>query len=211
LVERFGNAHRNSAPLPASGGCAIIRRQPQQEEPMINRTFFFDQANLGLFGGKLFAKVTGNLDQILDYWEKNSPEADDRWLAYALGTAHHETDHTFGPIREYGLGKGKKYYPYYGRGLVQLTWDYNYKKLGKQLNVDLINNPDLALQLKYAIPIMFDGMQQGIFTGKKLADYFNKTKEDWVNARRIINGLDKANSIAQYAKRYYAAISYTTA
>jgi putative chitinase len=109
------------------------------------------------------------------------------------------------------LGKGKKYYPYYGRGLVQLTWDYNYKKLGKQLNVDLINNPDLALQLKYAIPIMFDGMQQGIFTGKKLADYFNKTKEDWVNARRIINGLDKANSIAQYAKRYYAAISYTTA
>lgn len=177
---------------------------------MINRNFFFDQVNLRLFGGNLKPKAKDNLNQILDYWEKTSPKDDDRWLAYALGTAHHETDHTFGPIREYDLGKGKPYVPYYGRGLVQLTWDYNYKKLGSELGVDLFDNPDLALQLKYAIPIMFDGMEQGIFTGKKLGDYFSKTKEDWVNARRIINGLDKANTIADYAKRYYGAISHTT-
>ena len=53
-------------------------------------------------------------------------------------------------------------------------------------------------------------MTKGIFTGKKFADYFSPQKEDWVNARRIVNGLDKANSIADYGKRYYAAISYTT-
>jgi hypothetical protein len=50
----------------------------------------------------------------------------------------------------------------------------------------------------------------GSFTGKKLADYFNPNLEDWVNARRIINGKDKANLIAGYSKLYYGAISYTT-
>jgi len=66
---------------------------------------------LRLFDGRLPAKTKDSLGQILDYWETNSPKSDDRWLAYALGTAHHETDRTFGPIREYGRGKGKDYYP----------------------------------------------------------------------------------------------------
>jgi hypothetical protein len=51
---------------------------------------------------------------------------------------------------------------------------------------------------------------EGSFTGVKLANYFSSDKDDWVNARRIINGLDKANLIAAYAKSYYAAISHTT-
>jgi hypothetical protein len=177
---------------------------------MINRDFFFDQVGIRLFGGKTPAKAKANLVLILDYWEQNYGKKDDRWLAYALGTAHHETDRTFGPIREYGLGKGHPYPPYYGRGLVQLTWDYNYKAMGKKLGIDLLGAPDLALALQNAIPIMFIGMQEGIFTGKKLADYFNPTTEDWRNARRIINGLDKAQNIAEYAKRYYGSISYTT-
>jgi hypothetical protein len=67
----------------------------------INRQFFFDQVNLRLFDGKLPAKAKDSLNQILDYWEANQAGADERWLAYALGTAHHETDRTFGPIREY--------------------------------------------------------------------------------------------------------------
>jgi hypothetical protein len=67
----------------------------------INRGFFFDQVNLRLFDGRVPARARETLEQILDYWESNSPRADDRWLAYALGTAHHETDRTFGPIREY--------------------------------------------------------------------------------------------------------------
>ena len=113
-------------------------------------------------------------------------------------------------FREYGLGKGKPYVPYYGRGLVQLTWNYNYEKMGKKLGIKLLENPDLALEVKNAIPILFIGMSVGIFTGKKFADYFSKTKEDWVQARRIINGLDKAQLIADYAQRYYGAISYTT-
>jgi hypothetical protein len=104
----------------------------------INRKFFFDQVNLRLFDGKLPTKTRRSLNRILDYWEKNHAKDDDRWLAYALGTAHHETDRTFGPIREYGRGRGKKYYPYYGRGLVQLTWERNYRKMSPVVGVDLV-------------------------------------------------------------------------
>jgi len=53
-------------------------------------------------------------------------------------------------------------------------------------------------------------MQRGWFTGRRLADYFNPTRGDWVNARRIINGTDKANLVASHAQAYYAALSYTT-
>ena len=177
---------------------------------MINRTFFFQQVRKQLFG-KLTAKQVEGLTAILDHWEKNLARQDDRWLAYALGTAHHETDKTFGPIREYGLGRGKRYgTTYYGRGLVQLTWDYNYAKLGKRLKIDLVGDPDLALKLEHAVPIMFIGMTDGMFTGKKFADYFLGPKEDWLNARRIINGTDKRQLVADYAHAYYAAISYTT-
>ncbi|HEX2446892.1 MAG TPA: hypothetical protein VHK26_01730 [Methyloceanibacter sp.] len=134
-----------------------------------------------LFDGKLPTKTRRSLNRILDYWEKNHAKDDDRWLAYALGTAHHETDRTFGPIREYGRGRGKKYYPYYGRGLVQLTWERNYRKMSPVVGVDLVKYPDRALDLTNAIPIMFIGMKQGTFTGKKFTDYFNKSKEDWVS------------------------------
>jgi putative chitinase len=81
--------------------------------------------------------------------------------------------------------------------------------MSPKVGVDLYKNPDLALEVRYAIPIMFIGMKAGLFTGKKFADYFNPTKEDWVNARRMINGTDKAHLIAGHAKKYYSAISYT--
>jgi putative chitinase len=70
--------------------------------------------------------------------------------------------------------------------------------------------PELALDLEVASQIMFRGMIDGTFTGRKLSQYFAGDKEDWRNARRIINGLDKADLISGYAKQYYAAISYTT-
>jgi predicted chitinase len=141
-----------------------------------------------------------------------------------LSTTHHETAATMQPIEEFGKGKGRPYgkrlkitrKPYtntnsifYGRGFVQLTWYENYEKAGKKLNQDFINNPQKVMDLDNATRIMFLGMSEGWFTGKTLSNYFNATKGDWVNARRIINGLDRANWIADYAHKYYAAISYT--
>jgi hypothetical protein len=42
-------------------------------------------------------------------------------------------------------------------------------------------------------------MRKGLFTGKKLGDYISASGCDYKNARRIINGVDQAALIAQYA------------
>lgn len=192
---------------------------------MINRDFFFFNVRKNLFSGKLKQSQVDGLNAILSEWEKNYYDEDDRWLAYMFATAHHETDRRMQPIEEYGKGKGRPYGTnlkmnrtryfdttnlFYGRGFVQLTWYENYEKAGKKLGINLIKNPEKALELKYATQIMFLGMMEGWFTGKKLSDYFNNNKGDVYNARRIINGTDKASLIADYAFSYYASISYTT-
>ncbi len=191
---------------------------------MINRKFFFDQVRNSLFNGKLTLSQVKGLEAILNEWESNNSKKDDRWLAYMFATTHHETDTTMQPIEEYGKGKGRKYGKrlkmsglaytnttniFYGRGFVQLTWYENYDKAGKKLKADFIKYPEKVMELSNATRIMFLGMAEGWFTGKKLGDYFNATKEDWYNARRIINGTDKASAIAAYGLKYYAAISYT--
>lgn len=141
-----------------------------------------------------------------------------RWLAYMLGTVRRECGSDMHPIREVGRGKGMKYgkvingHVYYGRGYVQLTWDWNYKEMGRILGIDLYNNPDLALRQDIAAKIMIEGMtkgksNRGDFTGVSLENYFNSDKTDWVNARRIINGLDKADLISGYARQFYMALT----
>ncbi len=132
--------------------------------------------------------------------------------AYVLATVKHETANTFKPLEEYGKGKGKTYgvadpvtgKTYYGRGYVQLTWKYNYDKMGRLLKIDLINNPELATDPGIAYEIMIIGMVNGLFTGRSLSDYLNPDKTDYYTARRIINGLDKANLIKSYALDYEA-------
>ncbi len=89
---------------------------------------------------------------------------------------------------------------YRGRGLVQITGHDNYAKYG------IVDDPDKALDPTKAVEILFDGMINGRFTGKKLADYFSATVTDWVGARQIINGTDRAADIAGYAKKFLAAI-----
>lgn len=184
---------------------------------MINRSFFFEQCSSQLFAGVIKAGQRAGLTAILDQWETLKGKNDDRFLAYMLATTHHETDRRMQAIKEYGLGKGRAYgksdpvtgHIYYGRGFVQLTWKANYETMGKRLQLDLVHRPELALNLAVATKILFVGMAEGRFTGKKLRQYFNATTQDWVKARRIINGLDKAQLIADYAKKYYSAISYT--
>ena len=41
---------------------------------------------------------------------------------------------------------GKPYIPFYGRTWIQLTWQTNYQVCGAVIGVDLVNNPDAALQ-----------------------------------------------------------------
>jgi putative chitinase len=163
------------------------------------------------FGSLKQLQVDG-INTILEEWDNNTDMFNINWLAYMLATVKHETANTFQPIKEYGKGKGRKYgkningHIYYGRGFVQLTWDFNYIKLGKILNIDLYNNPDLALDLKNATNIMFIGMRDGLFTGKKLNDYMNDSITNFYQSRKIINGLDKASLIESYAKKFLNCI-----
>lgn len=200
---------------------------------MINRQFFFDRVRLGLFDGKLPQSQVAGVTAILDLLERDHGDGDDRWLAYMLATAHHETDRTMQPIREYGTaayfrrmydvegarpalarrmgnttpGDGARYC---GRGFVQLTWKNNYAAMIGPTCVELVKFPERALELPVATEILFVGMMRGMFTGWKLGEFFGAKREDWVGARRIVNGRDKASLIAGYGRRYYAALSYTT-
>lgn len=134
--------------------------------------------------------------------------------AYVLATSYWETNKTMTPVKEaYWLSENwrkdhLRYYPWYGRGYVQLTWEDNYKKASKEIGVDLISNPDIALNPTVAAKILVKGMIEGWFTGKKLSDYDN-----YLAMRHIINGSDKANVIASIAQDYERALiasGYTT-
>lgn len=180
----------------------------------MNRIRFDSEVRRMLFGGTLTASQLEGLTTILGTWAELYPDADRRWLAYVLATAHHETARTMQPIREFGFGRGKPYgrpdpetgHVYAGRGYVQLTWRENYRRLSDVAGVDLVADPDRALEPAIAARILCVGMVRGLFTGKSLADYFNDAEEDWRRARRIVNGLDQAKAIADYGRTYHVAL-----
>lgn len=130
--------------------------------------------------------------------------------AYVLATAYWETARTMKPVEEafwvrnpdVWRSKNLRYYPWHGRGYVQLTWEKNYRRAGVELGLDLTTDPDVVMQPKIAAQILVIGSLRGWFTGKKLGDYITLKKSDFVGARRIINGTDKARDIATIAKIY---------
>lgn len=128
--------------------------------------------------------------------------------AYVLATTDHETAHTFLPVKEAfweseeWRKKNLRYYCYYGRGLVQITWSDNYKKFGIILDIDLVKNPDLALNPQIALFIMVYGFKHGSFTGVRLEDFINDNETDYFNARKCINGLDCAKEISNLTSKY---------
>jgi predicted chitinase len=135
-------------------------------------------------------------------------------IAYVLATVQHETADTFQPVREaYYMGSNAetyrqklRYYPYYGRGYVQLTWKENYSKYAALLGVDLVNDPDIALRPNVALFVLVHGMKTGAFTGRKLADCVTSSGFDFIKARGIINGTDKASLIAGYAQTWLSSL-----
>lgn len=192
----------------------------------MSRATFFDRVRTGLLGPTLSQGEVDGCNAILDAatdWPVD-------WLAYALATVFHETAHTMLPITEYGGAAyfNRRYGPeglnpamakrlgntepgdgarYCGRGFVQITGRANYARLGHRVGIDLEGAPERALDPPVASLILRAGMSEGLFTGRKLGDYFDATKSDPLNARRIINGTDKAIEIARYFAQFKAALS----
>ncbi len=184
-----------------------------------DRVKFFDAYTTAF--GTLKPAAQAGLDALLTAAEADGDITDIRWLAYMLATVKHECANTWRAIEEFGKGKGRKYGEpvtvtdpqgrsftnvYYGRGFVQLTWKDNYQAMGQVLKNRMLYDPALALQADVAYGVMSHGMRKGSFTGKKLADYISGDRCDYVNARKIINGLDQAERIAGYATKLEAVL-----
>jgi putative chitinase len=176
----------------------------------------------GVFGTSLSQGQVSGIEAVLDEAEKRGTPRSH--LSYMLATDYHETGATMQPIYERGKAAYfNKYEPgtkigavlgntlkgdgfrFRGRGLVQLTGRRNYGFAGRKLGVDLVAYPDRALELRLAVAVMFDGMTEGWFTSRKLSDY-DGARYDFLNARRIINGMDRAEQIAKYARAFEAAL-----
>lgn len=151
-----------------------------------------------------------------------------RQVAYFLATVRWETAHTFTTVAERRASTKQpelralqdRYWStgYYGRGLVQLTWKRNYARAGERLAgrhvvadgktlviapTTFVDDPDLLLEAEPSYLVAAEGMRGGWFTGKKLGDYIvDGAPPDYRNARRIINGLDRADDIAVMAMQF---------
>ncbi len=182
---------------------------------MIDRQVFFDKIRGSqIFNGSLSQLQVDTMNSIIDECEKQSV-TDIRQVAYIFATAAHEAynprrpELRLTPMKEYGgekYLKSKPYYPYYGRGLSQITWLVNYKRETLRTGIDLVNNPDAILSLPLAANSHVYCMANGIYTGRKLSDYINANGCNFRSARKIINGLDQADLISEYAKQFLAAL-----
>jgi len=172
----------------------------------INRKAFFTLFRASF--GKLSQEQVDGLEEFMGMVEDDNRLVLYSELAYVFATVYHETAYTFRPVREaYWLSEGwrernLRYYPWYGRGYVQITWKENYERLGKILGVDLITDPDTTMVPQIAYEILIVGMLQGLFTGKKLSDYIKPGEVNYKEARRVVNGLDRASEIGWIAEKF---------
>lgn len=190
---------------------------------------FYTYVRNSPFGGRLTQEQVNGTEELLAAW-RTYGDGDNRKLAYILAGVFHETGGRMVPVREgfattdagarravkrlFDQGRIKTNYAepvngvsYYGRGRIQNTWRDNYAKLSERFDVPLIDDPDLLIRdgaMDARVTVV--GHMEGLWTGKKLSDYFNGNTSDPKGARRIVNGTDKASLIATHYEAFLAAI-----
>jgi hypothetical protein len=136
-------------------------------------------------------------------------------IAYILATAEHESD-SFKTLEEYA--GGEKYEGrtedlgntqpgdgprFKGRGFVQLTGRLNYTRYRETTGIKLVELPIIMMNWPaLAVFTMVDGMMRGVYTGRRLDEFVNSTKQDFFNARQVVNGHDRAQKIADQASAW---------
>lgn len=131
-------------------------------------------------------------------------------FAYVLATAWWESAQTMWPVEEaFWLSddwrrRNLRYYPWHGRGLIQTTWEDNYRTMARETGLPLTTEPGLLLLWEGALPALFVGMEKGLYTGHALDDHIDDIDEsddedlrEMIGARRIVNGTDKKVAIAK--------------
>jgi predicted chitinase len=179
----------------------------------------FDYLRRAPFGGRLSATQVSGIERLMAACAE-AGITDDRHVSYVLASVFHETGARMQPVREtfatsdaqairrldaaMAAGRLRQVRrPYwrdgwFGRGDIQVTHERNYRRMGEVLGVDLVAQPALLLDPAISARATAIGMRDGLYTGRKLADYFNATVDDPEGARRIVNGTDKASLIAGY-------------
>ncbi len=194
---------------------------PPVAKPSFDTKVFFDSVRPSALFKKLSASQVQGHEQIIKKMkEKKVPLS---WAAYILATSYHETANRMQPVRE-GLNasdawrkRNLRYYPWYGRGHVQLTWKTNYEKADKILGLGgaLVENADLALDPEISAEVIVIGMLDGWFSGdskgrhtlaRHLPNKEQATRAQFKQARRIVNLMDKADLIAGHAMIYQEAL-----
>lgn len=198
----------------------VNKQKEVVSKPELDLALFFKELRPHLFIRLSVSQVEGMEAKLKAFQEAGWPVS---WAAYAMATSYHETGKRMVPVRE-GFDvsdawrkRNLRYFPWYGRGDVQLTWEDNYKKADTKLglNGSLVHNLDLALDKDISAKIMVRGMEEGWFSGDKqgvrhtlkrhLPDE-KGTKAQFKQSRRIINLMDKADLIANYALGFQDAL-----
>ena len=219
LLDRLG-VERNDDAVVVTDPAPVTVGEIGVDDP---HSFFAAVRDSGIFGGGALKpdQMKGLETVLASAKAANWPLA---FTAYALATACHETAYTMQPVREaYWLSedwrrKNLRYYPFYGRGYVQLTWKENYERADRELKLGgrLNNDLDLAMKPDIAAKIMVRGMQEGWFCADKSGGRHTLSRHvpakgaasaaEFTSARRIINGTDKAGKIAGEASKFQTAL-----
>jgi predicted chitinase len=193
----------------------------------MNREAFFN-AIRPAFGGSLSASQVAGMNALLDA----GPGLPLHHMANVLAQVRRETGGYMFPIKETVMPSHKDKTPsdatviarldkafaagklkwvktpywrdgWFGRGQIQLTHKANYAKFG-------ITRPEDALRPEVSARIAVRGMVEGMFTGRKLADYAFPAALDAPpaqNPRRIVNGQDGSDrEVAGFHRQFAAAL-----
>jgi len=148
-----------------------------------------------------------NISSALNYYGINSKLT----LIGALATCRVEVGRAFLPIEEIAsgeayegraglgnseVGDGKRYK---GRGYIQITGRANYKAYGEALGIDLINNPELALNSLISARIL-----ALYFKNKGIPTYCEA--KNWTKVRKLVNGGDNGLSTFTSVINQYLAV-----